>query len=76
MKVPDNFILILLAAACLVGRHWLPELDPLALLLLSWLRPGESIIPSRSEATASPPTPKTSASLGGEATEPSASSGG
>lgn len=47
MKVPDNFILILVAAACLVGKHWFSELEPLTYILLTLLKPGDAVMPSK-----------------------------
>lgn len=47
MKIPDNFVLLLFAAAVIIARHWVPELDSLVVLLLTLLRADQPMIPRK-----------------------------
>lgn len=55
MKVPDNFLLILLALAVYAGSHWLPELKPLEVLFVSLIKPDRELLPVFGRGLPSPP---------------------
>ena len=47
MKIPDNFVLLVLAIMVGILRHWFAELDSLLCILLLMIRPHEDMIPNR-----------------------------
>lgn len=55
MKVPENFLLILLACLVYFGSHWVPELKPMEYILVALIKPDAQIFPARGMKALPPP---------------------